>query len=394
MSRKAETQSGERAEPRASTGGGRAEKVLVAYGLASSFAGNLVSPFMALYLYGLAGGRFFQAGIASQAPVAVSVIMGLFWARLSDTNGSRKKFVQLSLATGSLASLALSFASSINDAILVQILGAFTGSAGGAAFSALMAEVFKDKRGSRLGVYNASTVIGGFAGSMLSGFLYNWIGFRWMLRLNALLGVLPLVLISMIPEEGNRNPVSSRKLVSIPKIPRRFWKLYLARLVLSLPGALSGGVFSVYFVKYLNGPPEAWSTLVAVTTLFGLASIPYGRLADRLSTREMFVLAGLGWTALYLGYFLSPNYLVFSLFFVIPVWPAFWLAYSKALMDLSDESERATFYAFEGTLSALFGSAVGVAAGLVADLYSPRTLFLLSSASALLGAAVAGVLLR
>lgn len=365
------------------------------YNLTSSFAGNLVAPFLSIFFYQLAGNKFFQTSIASQSSVIVSVVMGLFWARLSDVKGHRKRYIQLGILTGILSSIALSFVDNIETAILVQVLGAFTGSASGAAFSALMAEKLRDQRGARLGIYNAAGVVGGFTGSLVSGLLYNTLGFRWLLRLNALLSIIPLFLIGLIDEDQNGNNKASLKgFLSLPRIPRRFWKLYLARIILTLPGAFSGGIFAIYFVKFLAGPPEAWSVLIAVTTLFGLASVPYGKLADRLSTRKMFTMAGLGWTLLYLGYYLSPNYLWFSVFFVIPVWPAFWLAYSKALMDLSDESERATFYAFEGTLSTIFGSLVGIFAGYLADQFAPRTLFLLSALAAVAGTVAANLLLE
>ncbi|MCC6005991.1 MAG: hypothetical protein LM590_16760, partial [Thermofilum sp.] len=59
------------------------------YNLTSSFAGNLVAPFMPIFLYQLAGNRFFQTSIASQTSVIVSVVMGLFWGRLSDVKGRR-----------------------------------------------------------------------------------------------------------------------------------------------------------------------------------------------------------------------------------------------------------------------------------------------------------------
>jgi DHA1 family multidrug resistance protein-like MFS transporter len=362
------------------------------YNLTSSFAGNLVAPFMPIFLYQLAGNRFFQTSIASQTSVIVSVVMGLFWGRLSDVKGRRKRYVQLGIATGSLASLALSFANTIEMAIAVQALGAFTGCASGAAFSALLAEKFRDRRGSRLGLYSAAGVVGGFSGSLASGALYSYLGFRWLLRLNALLSLIPLLLVSLLEEDGNPGREVGR-FFGPPRIPGRFWKIFIARIILTLPGALSSGLYAIYFVKFLGGPPEAWSALIAVTTLLGLASIPYGKLADRLTTRQMFTVAGLGWTALYLGYYASPNYLWFSLFFIIPVWPAFWLAYSKALMDLSDESERATFYALEGTLSAIFGSLVSILAGYLADLYTPRSIFLLSATAALASTLIVNALL-
>jgi Major Facilitator Superfamily. len=149
------------------------------YNLTSSFAGNLVAPFLPIFFYRLAGKKFFQTSIASQSSVIVSVVMGLFWARLSDVNGYRKRYIQLGILTGIFSSTALSFVDDIETAILVQVMGAFTGSASGAAFSALMAEKLRDQRGSRLGIYNAAGVIGGFMGSLVSGLLYNALGFRW-----------------------------------------------------------------------------------------------------------------------------------------------------------------------------------------------------------------------
>ncbi|MEZ0346231.1 MAG: hypothetical protein ABWK01_06755, partial [Infirmifilum sp.] len=53
-------------------------------------------------------------------------------------------------------------------------------------------------------------------------------------------------------------------------------------------------------------------------------------------------------------------------------------------MEVSDETERATFYAFEGVLSTIYSSAIGIAAGYLADIAMPRTLFLVSSIAALL----------
>jgi len=133
--------------------------------------------------------------------------------------------------------------------------------------------------------------------------------------------------------------------------------------------------------------------VVAATTLLGLSSIPYGKLADRLPLRRMFTLAGLGWVALYTGYYLSRSPLEFAAFFVIPVWPAFWLSYSKALMDLSDQAERAELFALESVLSSVYGSAVGILAGYLADLLGPRELFLLSAVAAAAATACVQLLL-
>ncbi|MEM3886167.1 MAG: MFS transporter [Candidatus Methanomethylicia archaeon] len=282
--------------------------------------------------------------------------------------------------------LCLSYVWSIEQLIAIQLIGSLTGSAGGSVFSALLAEVLKEHRGESLGKYNAFVVVGGFLGNIISGILYNTIGFRNMLRLIAALNFIPLTLISIIPKDPheNWNLKESNWRNFIPRIPREFWGIYPVRLILTLPGALSGGILGIYYLKYLGGSPESWSIVVALTTLLGLTTIPYGKLADKLPIKKMFIFAGLGWTILYLGYYISPTPIIFAIFFIIPIWPAFWITYNKCLMELSDKTERAKFYAFEGTLSTIYGNIIGIISGYLADIFGPREMFLISSASAII----------
>ncbi|MEM2137308.1 MAG: MFS transporter, partial [Candidatus Methanomethylicia archaeon] len=143
------------------------------------------------------------------------------------------------------------------------------------------------------------------------------------------------------------------------------------------------GILGIYYLKYLGGSPESWSIVIALTTLLGLTTIPYGKLADKLSIKQMFIFAGLGWTILYFGYYFSTSPIIFAIFFIIPIWPAFWITYSKLLMDLSDNTRRAEFYAFEGTLSTIYGNIIGILSGYLADILGPKNMFLLSTISAI-----------
>ncbi len=361
----------------------RENNKLLTYNLVASLSGSLAAPFMAVYFYEVVGGSFFLMGIVNYAPMILSVILGLVWARISDSKGLRKWFIVLSSATGIAATLALSFATSFDQLLAIRLLGAVTGSAGGASFSALFAKTFKKKRGRSLGLFDVLGLAGSFMGNLLSGYLYAELGFRTVLRIVALLNLVPLAIIASIREEREPSrPLTFKALVQKPSIPRRFWNIYASRLLITLPSALGGGIISVYFLKYLGGTPQLWSTVAAVNTVTGLSSYLYGRLADKFSVRQMFTLAGLGWTALYTGYFLAPNPYVFAAILAVPVWPAFWVAYRKALMDISDETERATFFATESLLTTIYGSLLGIAASFIADVFTPRLLFLISAAAA------------
>ncbi|MEM3616151.1 MAG: MFS transporter, partial [Candidatus Methanomethylicia archaeon] len=200
----------------------------MSYGFSTSLIGNIYSPFLSIFIFEIAGGSFLKAGFGSQLPSIVSMIMGYIWAFISDTTRKRRMFIQIALITNIFTLICLSYVWSIEQLIVVQLIGALTGSAGGAAFSALLAENLRGRRGEILGKYNAFTVIGGFTGNLFSGILYNTIGYRSVLRLASILNIVSLTLISMIhegeSESLNLNEVKWRNL--IPEIPREFWSIY------------------------------------------------------------------------------------------------------------------------------------------------------------------------
>jgi len=82
--------------------------------------------------------------------------------------------------------------------LVVQVAGALLGSAGAPRSRRLSRRA--SGRGVLLGRYHAFTVVGSFAGSLLSGLAYQHLGYRNTLRLAAILNLIPLALISAVPE--------------------------------------------------------------------------------------------------------------------------------------------------------------------------------------------------
>jgi len=371
------------------------KNLLMAHNFVNSFEWSLVGPFLPLFFYEIAHNSFFLLNLVNSLPSIVAVVMGLVWARISDAVGRRKPFVILSGLTGIATTFALAHVNNVYQLLMVRLAGVFTGSAGGAAFSALLAKTFKEKRGRYVGIYNALGLVGGIMGNVLSAYLYERLGMRGLLEVLAVGQAVPLAMVLAIEEEPEeRKPLELSNILAKPKFPREFWRVYAVRSVLVLPGLFGGSVLAVYFVKYLGGSEQLWALVTAVCTLLGLSSIPYGELADRLGARKMFTLAGLGWAVLYAGYYLSNDPLTFAAFFIVPIWPAFHVTYQKVLMDLSDKSERASLFASERLVSTVYGLAVGLIAGYLADALSPRTLLAISSLLALCGAIVSYSLLK
>ncbi len=95
-------------------------------------------------------------------------------------------------------------------------------------------------------------MVGDFAGSLFSGLAYQHLGYRSALRLAALLHLVSPIMISAVLEPGDGNPASSRPRAT-RGIPGGFWRLFAARLLMTLPRAISSGVFAIYYLKYLGG---------------------------------------------------------------------------------------------------------------------------------------------
>ena len=368
----------------------KSKGLIYTHALTSNLIGGITAPFLPLFYYEIAGKSFLLLSLANTAPSILAVFLSYFWARLSDAYGKRKPFVILSSLTGLTTTLLISYASTLDQLLLIRIAGAFTGSAGGAAFSALLAKAFKEKRGRALGLYSALSLAGSALGNMLSAYAYEALGMRTLLRLQVLASLLPFTMILLIPEEPEeRRKITLKSLIVKPKITNDLLKLFALKMLLVMPSTLAGGLIAVYYINYLGGSEQLWALLATITTLLGLSVIPYGYLVDKVGAEKMLIFAGIGWLILYLGYYYSTDPLIFAAFFVIPVWPAFQLSYSKLLMDLSDKGERATLYATENMMSQFYAVLLGLLGGYLADVVHPKILFLIGAAAAGMGAVYA-----
>ncbi len=364
-------------------------KLLLMNNFIESFRWSLVSPFMPLFYYSLAG-SFILLNMVQYSSAFISSIFAIIWARLSDSYGRRKPFIIMAYTAGIVTTYLTAHVGNIYQLFLIRLAGSVVGSAGGSTFSALLAKKFREKRGSVLGSYKTLGIAGSFAGNMLSGYVYERYGIRTALELISFTTVVPLLIVLAIDEEPEERKSFRIKDIFIPpKMPPVFKKYFLLHLYLMSIGTITGSIHAVYFTEYLNGSPSLWALVVSITVLLSGTSAIYGVLADKYGAKFNILYATIGWTLLNIGYMLSNDPLTFAIVYVVPIGAAYWVAYEKALFDASDYTDRATFFSFLGIISSIYSLALGTIGGFIADMYEPRTLFLLSAIISALGSILA-----
>ncbi len=369
-------------------------KLLLINNFIQSFRWSIVSPFMPLFYYSLAG-SFAVLNIVNYSSSIIASIFAIIWARISDSYGRRKPFIILSYITGIATTYMLAHINTIYELLILKIAGSIIGSAGGSSFSALLAKKFKNNRGKVLGTYNALGIAGGIIGNLISGYIYENYGIRATLEYISYSTVIPLAIVLLIDEEPEeRKPLDIKSMFKPPKIPKSFIKYYLYHLYVCGKGAVTGGIYAIYFINYLGGSPQEWAMVVTLTSLLSLSSPFFGSLVDKYGVKFAYYYSAIGWILLDIGYILANDPVTFAIIFVLPISAAYWVAYNKIIFDASDKSERASFFSYLGLISSLSSMAIGVTAGYIADMFDPRSLLIISAILSVTGLIPLRILFR
>ncbi len=168
--------------------------------------------------------------------------------------------------------------------------------------SAFVADLSRRARGERLGWFAAANDLGATAGPLLGGlFLYSTSSYSMTYLVVGMLGLLPLLLVLRLPDEGRPHSTDS----TLRERSRQFWRgigeVLSSRAVLiasTMEAALylGYGAFLGFFPPYakgigLNDAQIAFVMGVQLATTM-LAKPLSGRLSDRLGRKPM-ILGGL-----------------------------------------------------------------------------------------------------
>ena len=364
------------------------KSIVIASQVVNRVRGGILGPILPFFLYSLSNRSYFILTLMNNSSLLVSFVLSPIMGAVVDRVGRKKPIIIASTIVGLSLSFLTSYVTSYQEYILITLAGSIIGIAGGLAFSSLMADIFsRKKRGRLLGIYNSMGLVGSIAGNIISAYFYNFVGIRETIRIIALSGLVTVVLYLFLNENGiskAKERISIRDIVKKDLVSgfksKVVFRLFTLQALTRTPAVLTSGIMAIYFTRELGGTPEEWAILAAITTIAGLAYIPYGYLVDKIGRKKILYFSIVGWIVLYIGYGISRDPLTFSMFFIIPIGSAYSLAYTAILYDLTDGGDRGKIFGTLGSLNSVYVFIVSLIGAYIADIYSPRILFFISLA--------------
>ncbi len=309
-----------------------------------------------------------------------------FFGSWSDKLGKRKPFVLVGYSLSAVSKLLLgisTFVPLIFSARLLDRTG--KGIRTSARDAMLSSETNKENKGKVFGFHRGLDTLGAVIGPVIALLLLReGSDLQSMLSFAFIPAALSLIYIFFLREkkfEKGTNPIIN---------PFSFFSYWgqstaefkrLMKVLLAFALFNSSDVFLILWVKQLIDFETAIQAYIIYNLVYALAAFPAGYLVDKWGNKKILLCGFLFFVATYalLPFVINSNE-VFVLFAVYGLYAACVEGNTKAwITNICSGSETATALGFYGAASGFLQIASGLLAGLVWDLYSGKTLFLVSA---------------
>ena len=213
---------------------------------------------------------------------------------VSDRIRKRKVFVWLGYLLGSGSRVGYALSGTWQHVIPFRVLDR-TGKIRGAPRDAMIADVStRENRGAHFGVLRAMDNLGAVCGILICIALFRVLGYRPLFLLAALPSAAGAVLVFLLISETRTAGTRVYKGISFSDLDRNF-KLFLFLSAVFALGSFSYS-FLLLYASQLGFQAGFLPVLYLVfTAVASLASLPFGRLADRAGRKAVLMLAFLFW---------------------------------------------------------------------------------------------------
>lgn len=265
---------------------------------------------------------------------------------LSDQSGKRKTLAVIGYGFSTLAKFFLIVANSISSLALFRIVERLGKSFRGPPRDAWLAEVAAEAdRGYSFGVHKAMDKAGAVAGPLLAFALFAWLGqnmhsFKILFIAAATVAVLAVIVL-LVMKERPGTPHERDNIFKSWKTFSPAFKLYLLPAAIFSLAYFSFGflLLKAYLVGFSVGDVILLYALFNVA--FVIASIPIGRLGDRIGRTWVIMLSYFIYAVMAAGFiFASAKWEIIVLFVVFGVFYAIDEAQSKAFIADMEPSRR------------------------------------------------------
>lgn len=254
---------------------------------------ELIHSLLPLFLVTSLGVSTFTVGIIEGIAEATAMITKLFSGYLSDYARKRKPLAVLGYGLAALTKPIFPLASSVGWIVFARFLDRVGKGIRGAPRDALIADITPPGlRGASYGLRQALDTVGAVLGPLLAVGAMLWLAnnFRlvfWLAVIPAFGAVILLIFGVREPEAPDRKSAGpSVKLADWLRLPSRYWWVVALAAVMTL--ARFSEAFLILRAQSVH-MTTAWIPLVMVlmSTIYAIAALPAGMLADRGHQRAL-----------------------------------------------------------------------------------------------------------
>lgn len=377
-------------------------------GLVSFFAdvsSEMLYPLMPLFLTSVLGAPVAIVGLIEGAAEAVASLLKTVSGRIADRTGHRLGLAVGGYSLSALAKPLVALAYSWPLVLAARLLDRTGKGLRSSPRDAILADsASNDLRGSAFGWHRGMDTMGAVIGPLVAlGLLPLMHGnLRSVIGLAVIPGAVGALLILTVTDPRGRKPAATEG-DSVPPVPRGrlrwsalppSFKLYLGAW---LPFVLvnSSDVFLILRAKQMGFSATAAVLVYSLYNLvYAVASVPLGRLSDRIGRRRVLVGGLIAFAAVYAGFSAAAKaWQIIALFAAYGLYIAATDGVGKAFaVDLVACDMRATAVGLLSGLTGLATLVASAAAGLLWDVVGPWAPFALGAAGALLAAALFALL--
>ncbi|MFX0207652.1 MAG: MFS transporter, partial [Candidatus Hodarchaeota archaeon] len=222
----------------------------------------------------------------------------------------------------------------------------------------------------------ASTSLGYFFGTVVSGFLFDPLGMStlFFLALAACLVGLIMTILSHdlrptfqeeLNENGSKdNDTTSPSILSILLDSKILIAFFIIAILHSFQSSFSGMFITVYFIHELQAPALLIGVVFGMATLTGTAASHIsGKIGEKRGYKEILLLCYIGYFCVWGSFIMSTsNYILPALLYMLPVYVGLFIAGPALVTNHVSESKRGTVMGMLGA-SQNFGFALGTILG-------------------------------
>ena len=335
---------------------------------------GIVGPINSLYVESL-GANYVMIGVLGAITALTAIVFSYVWGRLSDRRGKRKLFLVGGLAVLAFTSGLMTVAPDYVYLFPLNILGAAAQAAYAVVSLALMGDILEQRasaRGRRMGVYRGLGSLGFGVLAFFSGSIADRLSLRAPFGFSAGFLVIGVVLALLVEESAThpaREAMSAAQVTSqTPATPSTALPLSPLFVSMFLWSLVTGAVYAVW-ANYMVG--ELAFTQSQMSRLWGLASfsefplmILAGALSDRIGRPATLSLGFFAWTAVFLGYVVTPVMpwiVVVQLIrgFAYSAFTAASMTYAAEVRAKAQRGRISGLYSSAGSIGAILGSTMG-----------------------------------